>query len=110
MLRTNQFSVTKHKKVAKAVAGETGLPGGHEDQAEMVVCHSRLLTNVGVFFMYDMSPMMVQLTEHQRSFTHFLTGVCAIVGGVFTVAGMLDGMLYHSTRALQGKIDLGKAS
>lgn len=60
--------------------------------------------------MYDLSPMMVQLTEHRRSLTHFLTGVCAIVGGVFTVAGMLDGMLYHSTRALKKKIDLGKAS
>ena len=34
--------------------------------------------------MYDMSPMMVQITEHRRSFLHFLTGVCAIVGGVFT--------------------------
>ena len=69
-----------------------------------------LLTPTGVFFMYDLSPMMVQLTEHRRSFTHFLTGVCAIVGGVFTVAGMVDGMLYHSTRALRKKIDLGKAS
>ena len=67
-------------------------------------------TCAGVFFMYDLSPMMVQLTEHRRSFTHFLTGVCAIVGGVFTVAGMVDGMLYHSTRALRKKIDLGKAS
>ena len=26
-LKTNQFSVTKHKKFAKAVAGESGLPG-----------------------------------------------------------------------------------
>ena len=34
--------------------------------------------------MYDLSPMMVQITEHRRSFLHFLTGVCAIVGGVFT--------------------------
>ncbi|XP_064381837.1 endoplasmic reticulum-Golgi intermediate compartment protein 3-like [Halichondria panicea] len=90
LLRTNQFSVTKHSKEARAVAGHSGLPG--------------------VFFMYDLSPMMVQLTEHRRSFTHFLTGVCAIVGGVFTVAGMLDGMLYHSARALRKKIDLGKAS
>lgn len=68
------------------------------------------ITPTGVFFMYDLSPMMVQLTEHRRSFTHFLTGVCAIVGGVFTVAGMVDGMLYHSTRALRKKIDLGKAT
>lgn len=64
----------------------------------------------GIFFMYDLSPMMVQLTETRRSFTHFLTGVCAIVGGVFTVAGMLDGMLYHSQKALKKKIELGKAT
>lgn len=68
------------------------------------------LLPLGVFFMYDLSPMLVQMTEHRRSLAHFLTGVCAIIGGVFTVAGMLDGMLYHSTRALKKKIDLGKAS
>lgn len=64
----------------------------------------------GVFFMYDLSPMMVQLTESRRSLAHFLTGVCAIVGGVFTVAGMLDSMLYHSQKALKKKIELGKAT
>ena len=67
-------------------------------------------TSAGVFFMYDMSPMMVQLTESRHSLAHFLTGVCAIVGGVFTVAGMVDGMLYHSQKALKKKIELGKAS
>lgn len=54
--------------------------------------------------------MLVQLTEYKHSFAHFVTNVCAIVGGVFTVAGMLDGMLYHSTRALQKKIEIGKLS
>ena len=29
---------------------------------------------------------------------------------VFTVAGLVDSMIYHSARALQKKIDLGKAS
>jgi hypothetical protein len=90
VLKTNQFSVTKHKKVSRAQHGDSGLPG--------------------VFFMYDLSPMMVTLTETSRSLAHFLTGVCAIVGGVFTVAGMVDGMLYHSQRALKKKIELGKAT
>ena len=45
-----------------------------------------------------------------RSFAHFLTGICAIIGGVFTVAGMIDSMVYHSAKALQKKIELGKAS
>ena len=37
-----------------------------------------------MFVTYEISPLMVEVTEHRRSFTHFLTGVCAIVGGVFT--------------------------
>ena len=82
--------------------------------------------------MYDLSPMMVQITEHRRSFLHFLTGVCAIVGGVFTgkvlqravlrvmllllplmifaVAGMIDAFVYHSARVLKKKIEIGKHS
>ena len=65
---------------------------------------------LGVFFIYDISPILVQLTEYQHSFTHFLTSVCAIVGGVFTVAGMIDGLLYHGGRVIQKKMELGKLS
>lgn len=90
VVKTNQFSVTKHKRVIRQVSGEHGLPG--------------------VFVLYEFSPMVVQYTESRRSFMHFLTGVCAIVGGIFTVAGLIDSMIYHSSRALQKKIDLGKAT
>ncbi|XP_043946036.1 endoplasmic reticulum-Golgi intermediate compartment protein 3 [Protopterus annectens] len=90
VVKTNQFSVTRHEKVANGLIGDQGLPG--------------------VFVLYELSPMMVKLTEKQRSFTHFLTGVCAIIGGVFTVAGLIDCLLYHSARAIQKKIELGKAS
>ena len=45
-----------------------------------------------------------------RSLGHFLTGVCAIIGGVFTVAGLIDSVIYHSVKTLQKKIELGKAS
>ena len=37
-----------------------------------------------MFVTYEISPLMVEVTEHSRSLSHFLTGVCAIVGGVFT--------------------------
>uniref|UniRef100_A0AAR2LCR3 Endoplasmic reticulum-Golgi intermediate compartment protein n=1 Tax=Pygocentrus nattereri TaxID=42514 RepID=A0AAR2LCR3_PYGNA len=90
VVKTNQFSVTRHEKVANGLIGDQGLPG--------------------VFVLYELSPMMVKFTEKQRSFTHFLTGVCAIVGGVFTVAGLIDSLIYHSARAIQKKIELGKAS
>jgi len=87
---TNQYSFTKHKRTVRQMTGEHGLPG--------------------VFVLYELSPMLVQYTEKRRSFMHFLTGVCAIVGGIFTVAGLIDSMIYHSARALQKKIDLGKAN
>ncbi|XP_074656982.1 endoplasmic reticulum-Golgi intermediate compartment protein 3-like [Tubulanus polymorphus] len=90
---TNQYSVTKHKKKVTTTfggAGEHGLPG--------------------VFVQYELSPMMVKYTEKRRSFLHFLTGVCAIIGGVFTVAGLIDSFIYHSSRAIQKKIELGKAN
>uniref|UniRef100_A0A7N6BRL0 Endoplasmic reticulum-Golgi intermediate compartment protein n=1 Tax=Anabas testudineus TaxID=64144 RepID=A0A7N6BRL0_ANATE len=90
VVKTNQFSVTRHEKVANGLIGDQGLPG--------------------VFILYELSPMMVKFTEKHRSFTHFLTGVCAIIGGVFTVAGLIDSLIYHSARAIQKKIELGKAS
>ena len=37
----------------------------------------------------------LQVTEGRRSLSTFLTGLCAIVGGVFTVAGMLDSCLFR---------------
>lgn len=46
VLRTNQFSVTRHEKVANGLLGDQGLPG--------------------VFVLYELSPMMVKLTEKHR--------------------------------------------
>ena len=49
----------------------------------------------GVFFIYDISPIMVKFTEKRQTFTYFLTSLCAIVGGVFTVAGIVDAFIYQ---------------
>ncbi|CAL1544931.1 unnamed protein product [Lymnaea stagnalis] len=89
-LYTNQYSVTKHSKTTGGMMGDSGLPG--------------------VFFSYELSPLMVKYTEKQRSFLHFLTEVCAIIGGIFTVASLIDSFIYHSSRVIAKKIELGKAS
>jgi endoplasmic reticulum-Golgi intermediate compartment protein 3 len=39
---------------------------------------------------------------------HFVTNVCAIVGGVFTVSGILDATVYHGHRLIRKKMELGK--
>lgn len=87
-LLTNQFSVTRHSKQVSLFTGESGMPG--------------------IFFSYELSPLMVKYTEKTKSFGHFATNACAIIGGVFTVAGLIDSLLYHSVRAIQKKIELGK--
>lgn len=58
-------------------------------------------------FHYELSPMQVLITENPKSFSHFLTNVCAIIGGVFTVAGILDAILHNTVRMMK-KVELGK--
>lgn len=58
-------------------------------------------------FSYDMSPIQIIVTERKKALYHFVTTTCAIVGGVFTVTGILDGILYGAGR-LAKKVDLGK--
>ena len=63
----------------------------------------------GVFFFYDLSPIMVTFQEKKNSFLHFVTGLCAIVGGVFTVTGLVDSTIYTGQRIAK-KIQMGKMS
>ncbi|WFD31969.1 ER-derived vesicles protein erv46 [Malassezia sp. CBS 17886] len=52
----------------------------------------------GVFFNYEISPLRVVQTEHRAGFWLFFSNVCAIVGGVLTLAGLLDAFIYRSRR------------
>lgn len=88
-IATNQYSVTENFREQKAGPGHA-LPGA--------------------FFFYDLSPIKVKITETKSSFLHFLTSVCAIVGGVFTVAGIFDALWYQGGRLIKKKIELGKFS
>lgn len=63
-----------------------------------------------MYFFYDLSPILIQYTEVTISFSHFLTNLCAIIGGVFTIAGLLDSCVFHSLKTLERKIELGKAT
>lgn len=72
--------------------------------------HSSLVHSVHIpvaKFHFELSPMQVLITEKSKSFSHFITNICAIIGGVFTVAGIVDSIL-HNTLRLMKKIELGK--
>ncbi|CAG8519296.1 7769_t:CDS:2 [Paraglomus brasilianum] len=94
---TNQFSVTEYERNLSQ----------KQDNSKAYM-HNKHGGLPGVFFYYDISPMLIINREHQKSFTHFMTGICAIVGGIFTVAGILDGFIYSAEKTLKKKIELGK--
>jgi hypothetical protein len=88
ILHTNQFSVTTHQKTAGSMSGESAMPG--------------------VFFSYELSPLMVKYTQKSNSFSHFLVNICGIIGGIFTVAGLLDAIFHKVERQIKRKMELGK--
>jgi hypothetical protein len=50
----------------------------------------------------------VTVRQQKSEFLHFVTNVCAILGGVFTVAGIIDAFVYHSDKLIRKKMELGK--
>ncbi len=53
-----------------------------------------------MFFIYDLSSFMVRVEQYSVPFSSFFTSVCALIGGVLTVAGVVDSLLYHGTKRL----------
>lgn len=70
VIESNQYSVTEHSRHLSP-ASDRGLPG--------------------IYFYYEISPVSAAFEEKRRgSLLRFLTSVCAIVGGLFTVMGLID--------------------
>lgn len=45
--------------------------------------------HAAVYFLYDLSPITVTIKEERRSFLHFITRLCAVLGGTFAVTGFV---------------------
>ncbi|ANB15609.1 Erv46p [Sugiyamaella lignohabitans] len=90
---TNEYSVTSHERSHD----------GGRDEDHPNTLHSRGGIP-GVFFDYDISPMKVINRERRpKSFGSFLTGVCAIVGGVLTLGAVIDRGVWEADKALRRK-------
>ncbi|CDP16085.1 unnamed protein product [Coffea canephora] len=77
VLPTNQFSVTEYFS-----------PMNEFDR-----------TWPAVYFLYDLSPITVTIKEERRNFLHFITRLCAVLGGTFALTGMLDRWMYRLLEA-----------
>ncbi|KAH8740707.1 ERV41 like membrane associated protein involved in vesicular transport [Cryptosporidium ryanae] len=78
-IKTYQFSVrSQYKRVHVSSNGrftpETSIPGLHIN--------------------YDFTPFLVKITEYRKSFLSFISGCCAIIGGIFAFSGMIDIFFY----------------
>jgi endoplasmic reticulum-Golgi intermediate compartment protein 3 len=64
----------------------------------------------GVFVYYNLSPIKIDVVETRRSIFHFLVQLSAIVGGVFSLASMLDAGAFHTVKAMRKRASapLGK--
>jgi len=60
-----------------------------------------------LWFRYDLSPLTVKYNERGEPLLAFLTAICAVVGGVFTVAGIIDGLVFSGQEIFK-KLEIGK--
>jgi len=61
-----------------------------------------------LYIRYDFSPVSVRYAETKEAFSHFLVQVCAVIGGIFTVAGLVDSALHQGIMHLAKKAQIGK--
>lgn len=62
-----------------------------------------------VYFRYDLSPITVKFAQRKSStVAHFLVQVCAIVGGVFTVLGLINSVTNTALKRVLKKAQVGK--
>uniref|UniRef100_A0A1A7YGR6 Endoplasmic reticulum-Golgi intermediate compartment protein n=2 Tax=Iconisemion striatum TaxID=60296 RepID=A0A1A7YGR6_9TELE len=70
---THQYSVTERERVINHIAGSHGVSG--------------------IFMKYDISSLMVKVTEQHMPLWQFLVRLCGIIGGIFSTTGMIHGMV-----------------
>jgi len=62
-----------------------------------------------LWFRYDLAPLTVKYSMKRQPVYSFITTVCAIVGGTFTVAGIVDSFIFTAHEIFK-KFELGKQS
>jgi len=65
-------------------------------------------TTFGFMLQYDFAPIVTKYTQEKETFINFIVQVCAIVGGVFTVAEIVDRLFHRSMQLIMQKARLGK--
>jgi hypothetical protein len=62
-----------------------------------------------LLFNFEFSPITENITQNHKNLIEFLISICAIIGGVYTIAGIVDSMI-HKSVSLVFKSRIGKLS
>lgn len=81
--QSNQYSLTEY--YSPVHKGEVQLPA--------------------IYFLYDLSPIMVNVKDARASLAHLLVRLCAVIGGVFAITGMCDRWLHWLVTTFQTQQD-----
>ncbi|XP_029908795.1 endoplasmic reticulum-Golgi intermediate compartment protein 2 [Myripristis murdjan] len=84
---THQYSVTERERVINHAGGSHGVSG--------------------IFMKYDISSLMVKVTEQHMPLWQFLVRLCGIVGGIFSTTGMLHGIVGFLVDVLCCRFQIG---
>ncbi|KAK6313281.1 endoplasmic reticulum-Golgi intermediate compartment protein 2 [Coregonus clupeaformis] len=84
---TNQYSVTERERVINHAVGSHGVSG--------------------IFMKYDISSLMVTVTEQHMPLWRFLVRLCGIIGGIFSTTGMIHGMVGFLVDVVCCRLQLG---
>jgi hypothetical protein len=52
-------------------------------------------------FYYDISPVMVVVHQESVTLATFVTKICAVIGGIYTVVGLVDNLIYHGGQSIK---------
>lgn len=65
----------------------------YEHDTRVILEPGKRFWQPGIFFKYDFSPYVVTMKSERRSFSHFITTTCAVLGGVYVSVGRLQGLI-----------------
>lgn len=86
--REKKGNDTPEKIAAAKVGGNSGTSHHHHE-------HHRKQQSIlpGIFFIYQIYPFHVEISQEHVPFTHLLIRILSTIGGVFTIMGMIDTIL-----------------
>jgi len=109
--KSNEFGIESHDYLMKIVPTVYETRSGKSHVSYQYTYAYRSYIGRGssaIWFRYDLSPLTVKYVERGEPIFVFLTAVCAVVGGVFTVAGIIDGLVFSGHELIKKKLQLGK--